>query len=62
MPVRTCAKREMVARVLAGEYGGATARSMGYSPTTVTMARDCWLAATETERAEERRQGRGIRR
>ena len=44
------AKREMVARLLAGETARAIARSMGCSPTTVTQARDRWLAATEAER------------
>ena len=44
------AKREMVARVLAGEHTRAVARSMGCSPSTVTAARDRWLAATEAER------------
>src|SRR3954470_17289851 len=41
------AKREMVARVLAGEHARAVARSLGCSPTTVTTARDRWLAASE---------------
>ena len=45
------AKREMVARLLAGEKARAIARSMGCSPTTVTTARDRWLARTEAERA-----------
>jgi transposase InsO family protein len=45
------AKREMVARVLAGEHARAIARSMGCSPSTVTAARDRWLAASEAERA-----------
>ena len=45
------AKREMAARVLAGEHARAVARSMRCSPTTVTTARDRWLAATEAERA-----------
>ena len=45
------AKREMVARVLAGEHARAIARSMGCSPTTVTTARDRWLAASASERA-----------
>jgi transposase InsO family protein len=44
------AKREMVARLLAGERARAIARSMGCSPTTVTTARDRWLAASEQER------------
>jgi hypothetical protein len=41
----------MVARVLAGEHARRVARSMGCSPTTVTTARDRWLAASEAERA-----------
>jgi transposase InsO family protein len=45
------AKREMVQRLLAGETARAIARSMGCSPTTVTTARDRWLAAREAERA-----------
>lgn len=45
------AKREMVTRLLAGEKARAIARDMGCSPTTVTTARDRWLAATEAERA-----------
>jgi transposase InsO family protein len=45
------AKREMVARLLAGESARAIARSMGCSPTTVTTARDRWLAASGAERA-----------
>src|SRR4051812_26388961 len=45
------AKREMVARLLAGEKARQVARSMGCSPTTVTTARDRWLAASEAERA-----------
>jgi transposase InsO family protein len=45
------AKREMVARWLAGESARAIARSLGCSPTTVTTARDRWLAAGEEERA-----------
>ncbi len=45
------AKREMVARLLAGEKARAVARDMGCSPTTVTTARDRWLAASEAERA-----------
>ena len=44
------AKREMVARVLAGEAARQVARSMGCSPTTVTTTRDRWLAASEAER------------
>jgi transposase InsO family protein len=44
----------MVARVLAGEHARAIARSLGCSPTTVTAARDRWLAATEAERASGR--------
>jgi hypothetical protein len=45
------AKREMVARVLAGESARAVGRSMACSPATVTAARDRWLAATDAERA-----------
>jgi transposase InsO family protein len=45
------AKREMVARLLAGEKARQIARSMGCSPTTVTTARDRWLQADEAERA-----------
>jgi hypothetical protein len=45
------AKREMVARVLAGEHARQVARSIGCSPTTVTTARDRWLTATAAERA-----------
>jgi hypothetical protein len=41
----------MVARVFAGEHARAVARSMACSPSTVTAARDRWLAATEAERA-----------
>jgi transposase InsO family protein len=44
------AKREMVARVLAGETARAIAGSMGCSPSTVTAARDRWRAASEAER------------
>ncbi len=44
-------KREMVARLLAGEKARAVARSLGCSPTTVTTARDRWLDASESERA-----------
>jgi transposase InsO family protein len=44
-------KREMVARLLAGETARAIARSLGCSPTTVTTTRDRWLAATEADRA-----------
>src|SRR3954465_5331465 len=46
------AKREMVARLLAGEKARAVARSMGCSPTTVTTTRDRWLGATDAERAD----------
>jgi hypothetical protein len=42
----------MVARVLAGEHARAVAGSMGCSPTTVTTARDRWLAASEAERTD----------
>ena len=45
------AKREMVERLLGGQTARAIARSMGCSPTTVTTARDRWLAASEAERA-----------
>ena len=45
------AKREMVARLLAGEKARAIARSLRCSPTTVTAARDRWLAASGPERA-----------
>jgi len=44
------AKKEMVARLLAGEKARAIARSMGCSPTTVTTTRDRWLEASEGER------------
>ena len=46
------AKREMVARLLAGEKARAVARAMGCSPTTVTTTRDRWLGATDAERAD----------
>jgi transposase InsO family protein len=42
----------MVARVLAGEHARAIARSLGCSPSTVTAARDRWLAASAAERAD----------
>src|SRR5689334_12356735 len=45
------AKREMVARLLAGETARQVARAMGCSPTTVTATRDRWRAASEIERA-----------
>src|SRR3954452_601010 len=45
------AKREMVAWLLAGEKARAIARGMGCSPTTVTTARDRWLAASDAERS-----------
>lgn len=48
------AKREMVARLLAGEKARAIARLMGCSPTTVTTARDRWLAASDAERVDGR--------
>src|SRR3712207_3468071 len=48
------AKREMVARLFAGEKARAIARSMGCSATTVTSARDRWLAASPAERADGR--------
>jgi transposase InsO family protein len=44
------AKREMVARLLAGEKARAIARQMGCSPTTVCVARDRWLAASDADR------------
>jgi transposase InsO family protein len=44
------AKREMVARLLAGEKARAIARSMGCSPATVTTTRDRWLEASDGER------------
>jgi transposase InsO family protein len=45
------AKREMVARVLAGETARQVARSMSCSPTTVTTAWDRWRQASQAERA-----------
>ncbi len=48
------AKREMVARLLAGESARAIARSLGCSPSTVTASRDRWLAATAAERCDGR--------
>jgi hypothetical protein len=45
------AKREMVARVLAGESARRVARVMSCSPTTVTSARDRWQRASAAERA-----------
>jgi transposase InsO family protein len=45
------AKREMVARLLAGEKARAIARAMGCSPTTVTTTRDRWQQASDQERA-----------
>src|SRR5512132_1705200 len=45
------AKREMVARFLAGEKARQVARAMGCSSTTVTTTRDRWRAASEIERA-----------
>ena len=45
------AKREMVGRLLAGVKARQVARSMGCSPSTVTAARDRWLAASEADRA-----------
>jgi transposase InsO family protein len=45
------AKREMVARLLAGEQARAIARDMGCSPTTVITARDRWAGASDAERA-----------
>jgi transposase InsO family protein len=41
----------MITRVLAGEHARAIARSMGCSPSTVTAARDRWMAASEAERS-----------
>src|SRR3954447_19752093 len=46
------AKREMVARLLAGETAREIARSMGCSPSTVTTARDRWRQAGSQERAD----------
>lgn len=48
------AKREMVARLLAGVKARAIGRGMGCSPMTVTATRDRWLAASEAERADGR--------
>jgi transposase InsO family protein len=48
------AKREMVSRLLAGEQARAIARAMRCSPSTVTTARDRWLAASEAERVDGR--------
>jgi transposase InsO family protein len=45
------AKREMVARVLAGESARSVARSMRCSPSTVTTARDRWQRASLAERS-----------
>jgi transcriptional regulator of acetoin/glycerol metabolism len=45
------AKREVIARLLAGESARAVARSMRCSPTTVIAARDRWCQACEAERA-----------
>jgi transposase InsO family protein len=44
------AKREMLARLFAGESARAIARSLGCSPTTVTTTRDRWLEASAAER------------
>jgi hypothetical protein len=44
------AKREMVARLSAGETARRVARSMSCSPTTVTTARDRWERASEADR------------
>src|SRR3954468_22316248 len=44
------AKREMVARLLAGETARAVARELRCSPTTVTTTRDRWEQASEQER------------
>ncbi len=46
------AKREMIARLLAGEQARAIARSMACSPTTVTTTRDRWRAASDQQRAD----------
>src|SRR3982751_5696498 len=51
------AKREMVARLLAGEQARRIARSLGCSPTTVTTTRDRWLEGSEAGRAS----GGGVR-
>jgi hypothetical protein len=45
------AKREMIARLLAGEKARAIARDMGSSPTTVRRTRDRWKQASVDERA-----------
>jgi transposase InsO family protein len=45
------AKREMIARLAAGESARSVARAMACSPTTVTTTRDRWLAASEAARA-----------
>jgi transposase InsO family protein len=45
------AKREMVARVLAGESARQVARSMRCSPSTVTTAVGRWRRASQAERA-----------
>jgi transcriptional regulator of acetoin/glycerol metabolism len=44
------AKREMVARLLAGEKARQVAREMGCSPTTVCVARERWLQASDVDR------------
>jgi transposase InsO family protein len=44
----------MIGRLLAGEKARVIARSMGCSPSTVTAARDRWLAASEAERVDGR--------
>jgi transposase InsO family protein len=46
------AKREMLARLLAGEKARAIARSMGCSPSTVTATRDRWLQASSPQRED----------
>lgn len=48
------AKREMVARLLAGETARSIARDLGCSPSTVATARERWQAASEAERADGR--------
>jgi transposase InsO family protein len=44
------AKREMVARLCAGETARAIARDLRCSPSTVTAVRDRWRSASEDER------------
>ena len=52
MQVRTAREARDGRALLAGEHARAIARSMGCSPTTVTTARDRWLAASEAERGQ----------